>query len=97
MQKKNWRYVYMDNTPKLIELLQELERRIKKELPRLYKIFDELVKRAICLIINCQGCIPACFSQCFLTLLFYNSPLNFSKRVLDMFLLGNLLMEKINS
>jgi hypothetical protein len=74
LQKKDWRSLYKDHTPKLIELLATLEERIKTELPKLYELFNE------------HALIPACFSQCFLTLLFYNSPFRFSKRVLDMFL-----------
>jgi len=75
LQKKGWRNLYTDNTPKLMELLGKLEVRISTDLPKLYKLFQE------------HALIPACFSQCFLTLLFYNSPLRFAKRVLDMFLL----------
>jgi len=75
MQEKGWRDVYKDNTPKLVELLARLEDGIKRDLPRLHQLFEE------------NALIPACLSQYFLTLMFYNSPLRFAKRVLDMFLL----------
>jgi len=75
MMEKGWRHVYMDGTPKLLELLRGLESRLERELPKLHS-----------LLIN-DLCLNACFSQCYLTLLCYNSPLSFAKRVLDMFLL----------
>jgi hypothetical protein len=75
MREKDWRRVYMDGTPKLMDLLKDLDIRMKKELPKLHN-----------LLIN-ELCLNACFSQCYLTLLCYNSPLSFAKRVLDMFLL----------
>jgi len=75
MYEKDWRSLYADNTPKLIVLLEKLETKIQKELPKLYDVFQE------------HALIPACFSQYFLTMMFYNSPLRFAKRVLDMFLI----------
>jgi len=44
MQEKGWRDVYKDNTPKLVELLAKLEDGIKRDLPKLYQLFDENVK-----------------------------------------------------
>lgn len=74
MYKKDWRNLYADNTPKLVELLDKLENRIKLELPQLYDLFQE------------YAVIPACFSQYYLTMMFYNSPLKFAKRVLEVFI-----------
>ena len=44
LQKKDWRSLYKENTPKLVELLAKLEERIQKELPKLYELFHEHVK-----------------------------------------------------
>ena len=44
LQAQDWRSVYKDNTPKLMELLNRLEARIKEELPGLYTIFKGYVR-----------------------------------------------------
>lgn len=52
MKKKGWAQVYSDGTPGLMKMLNELERRIQKELPRLAGFLDEVSNKP--LISNCK-------------------------------------------
>jgi len=76
MQKKNWRLLYTNSTPKLHKLLDKLDADMKKKLPQLHKVITE------------SSCLPGCFSQYFLTILLYNSSEDFGKRMLEVFLIA---------
>ena len=52
MLEKGWRRVYMDGTPKLMELLQELEKRMEKELPVLYKLLIDQVTITYLIVVH---------------------------------------------
>lgn len=43
MKVKEWRLVYKDDTPKLVELLFELEKRMKEKTPKVHERLFELV------------------------------------------------------
>ncbi len=41
MNEKNWRFLYLNNTPKLLHMLEILVNRIKKNIPDLYDHFEK--------------------------------------------------------
>jgi hypothetical protein len=40
MHDKNWRLMFINNTPKLMNVLEKLEASIKSRIPDLYKHFE---------------------------------------------------------
>lgn len=74
MQKKDWRNLYVSNTPKLQDLLQKFDEQMQKSLPRVHEVITE------------HSCLPGCFSQYFLTILLYNPSLEIAKRTFELFL-----------
>ncbi|OMJ88847.1 hypothetical protein SteCoe_9151 [Stentor coeruleus] len=74
MYDKNWRAVYLNNTPKLNQLLTELESNIKQGLPKVYK---RMCKEGVQMVM---------LSQYFITILAYKVKNRFAVRVMDMFL-----------
>jgi hypothetical protein len=76
MYDKNWRLVFRCGTPKLVTMLESLGRQIKQRLPEVHRHFlNEGVELMIC------------FSQYFITLFMYDTPLDMSHRIMDLFLL----------
>ena len=74
--EKNWRLVYKTGTPKALSLVKILEKRIESEVPEVFYHMEE------------QGIdVQMSFDQAFITILLYYTPMNFSKRIIDMFLL----------
>lgn len=76
MFEKNWRLVFKSGTPKLVSMLESLSRQIKHRLPEVHKHF--LTEGAEIMI---------CFSQYFITLFMYDTPIPMSMRIMDLFLL----------
>jgi len=75
MQLLRWRKIYIDGTPKLIKLINKLDRRIKRHLPEIHNHLEE------------HGLpIDGCFSQHIITLFLYDTPMEFANRVIDVFL-----------
>jgi hypothetical protein len=76
MQDKNWRLVFKTGTPKLLTMLQSLGRQLKSRLPEVHRHFvEEEVEMMVC------------FSQYFITIFMYDTPLHMSVRIMDLFLL----------
>ena len=76
MNGKNWRYLFIDHTPKLVEYLDILETKIKKDLPEIHQLME-----------NNGFLTYALFSHYFLTLFTYDCPFEFTKRFFDVFLI----------
>lgn len=74
MQKKEWRSLYVNNTPKLQDLLQKFDNQILNYLPRVHEVITK------------HSCLPGCFSQYFLTILLYSPSLELAKRTFELFL-----------
>ena len=60
MNRKNWRMIYMDEMPLLMEMIEEVERRLNKDFPRLAAHLEE----------QCFT-VSAAFSPLFITLYIY--------------------------
>ena len=43
LKRRGWSEVYKDGTPGLMKMLQELEKRIQKQLPRLSNVLDQVI------------------------------------------------------
>eukprot|EP01016_Furgasonia_blochmanni_P041266 TRINITY_DN5335_c0_g2_i2.p1 TRINITY_DN5335_c0_g2~~TRINITY_DN5335_c0_g2_i2.p1 ORF type:complete len:478 (+),score=93.14 TRINITY_DN5335_c0_g2_i2:66-1436(+) len=74
----NWREVYRSGTPKAIQLVRSLSLKIRDSLPEVY---IHITKRDLSIL--------TCFTQFFVTILLYNTPLEHSARILDMFLIAS--------
>jgi hypothetical protein len=75
MYDKEWRYVYNDSTPKLIDMLSEFERHFIRILPELAgHLIDNNVPLALC------------FSHVFTTIFIYDIPIATATRIIDVFL-----------
>jgi len=77
METLEWRDLYFNNTPKLMRMIDVLEQNIKKSLPTLYQHF-----------VN-ENVIPlfsGLFSPFFITIFCYNVPMEYSVRIIDLFL-----------
>lgn len=72
MQDMSWRMLYVNNTPKLQQLISKLDDNITKKLPKISRIMTD--------------CLPACFAQYFLTILLFHSPPELAMRILEAFL-----------
>ena len=86
LNKFHWRKLYVNGMPKLTECISNLEKRIKNELPKIYKHFIENE-------LNMYGPFPHFFITTFL----YSVPFNFGVRVFELFLIEgeNAIMECI--
>jgi len=67
MHDKNWRNMFVNNTPKLINSLEKLANNIKSIIPDLYAHFEKE---------NFIEQIPGVFTHYFTTIFSYNVPLN---------------------
>ncbi|EGR27308.1 Rab6 GTPase activating GAPCenA, putative [Ichthyophthirius multifiliis] len=75
MLQKNWRLLFLDGTPGIFQILDKFDIKLQQELPQIRQK-----------IIDCGLSVYICFPQYFFTILLYNSPKNFQKRVIDLFL-----------
>jgi len=76
MFEHNWRLLYTSNMQLLYSLIDQLTMRLKEEVPRVYKHFK-----------GGDMSVMGMFSHVFLTAFVYRTPLEFSVRVFDIFLL----------
>jgi|LauGreDrversion4_2_1035121.scaffolds.fasta_scaffold592729_1 hypothetical protein len=72
-----WRDIFREDTPRLIDLLNRIEEKLKKKCP---KVLNHLVQTT-------QLNVAAAFSSIFITLFVYDLPLDQAIRVFEMFLL----------
>ena len=77
--KKNWREVYKDGMVKTFDLLSFFKKKMISEIPDIY---DHILDQGLDL--------QMCFDHAFITILLYYSPFDFSKRIIDLFLISNL-------
>lgn len=75
--KMNWREVYRTGMRKTLDLCQYFKKIMEVKIPSIKNKIEEYGLD-----------IQMCFDQAFITLLLYYCPLNFSKKILDMFLLS---------
>ena len=75
MHRMNWRYIFNNNTPKLLSLLDLLADRLHASTP---SVLAHLHQQDLSL--------AACFSPIFLTLCIYHLPLPFATRIFECFL-----------
>ncbi len=71
-----WREIYTKDTPRLIKMLNNLEKIFETSLPQLYQYFDK---------IDFLQYFAAVFTQYFVTLFSYNCPIEYANRVIDFF------------
>ena len=77
MENKDFKSMFIDDCPRLIENLFKLERIIQAELP---DVFEHMEKESVA--------VHGCFAQYFLTVFTASAPLEFSKRIMDVFLVN---------
>lgn len=77
MYEHNWREVFNDKTTKLMELLEVIETKLKKKVPKVFK--------HITMVEDLN--IAAVFSSIFITLYVYDVQYEISTRIFEMFLL----------
>lgn len=83
--KRNWRMIFDDNTPKLMNLLQLINERLTKDDP---KLLQHLLSQDISL--------AAAFSPVFITLFVYQVPLPIASKIVECFILdGEIALVKI--
>lgn len=85
MNDKNWRYLYLNNTPKLLHMLELLVKKIQKEIPDLYNHFsrqDVFTKNKKLQFLS-QA--PGVFTHYFATMFSYNISIDYANRVFDLF------------
>ena len=75
LYRKNWRMIYDDSTPKLINLLDLVKMRLQKEDPQLFKHLEEE-----------DVSMVAAFSPIFIALYIYQIPLEIAVRIFECFL-----------
>lgn len=80
----NWREVYRTGMRKTLDLCQYFKKIMDDKIPLIKKKIEEYGLD-----------IQMCFDQAFITLLLYYCPLNFSKKILDMFLLSKQIKIKV--
>ena len=73
--RKNWRMIYDNNTPKLLNLLDLVKERMAKEDPQMLR---HLEKEDFSMV--------AAFSPVFITLYIYQIPVEYSKRIFEYFI-----------
>lgn len=76
LNRRNWREVYNNNTPKLMNLLELAKLKLQKEDPVLLNHLEQ----------NDLD-ITSAFSQIYLTLFIYQIPLEISTRIFEFFIL----------
>lgn len=76
---KNWREVYRDGMVKTHELLRFFKKKMQEEIPEIYA---QMKRQDIDL--------QMCFDHAFITILLYYTPIEFSKRILDIFFLSKI-------
>ena len=76
MQKNNWRFFFLNNTPKLFRMIDVMKSNFKEKLNDLYQHF---------LKINFESYLDIIFTHFFLTVFTYNCPIELSFRILDLF------------
>lgn len=78
MENKNWRGLFIKNTPRLLQVIDLFIIKLKQKLPVLYKHFSD---------IEFLEFILGIFSHFFITLFSYNVYIEFSARIMDLFFL----------
>ena len=81
MTEKNWRLVFVENTPKLMEMLGRLKQDLTKRFP--------LIWRHLC---EHEVLVESVFSQAFITLFIYYTKVQLAKRIFEIFLVEGELM-----
>ncbi len=76
MINNNWRFFFMNGTPKLLRMIEVMKNNFKDKLNDLYVYFKK---------INFDGYLDIIFSHFFLTVFTYNCPIDLSLRILDLF------------
>lgn len=71
---KNWREVYRDGMTKTLELLRYFKIKMQTEA---LEIYEHIMSQGLDL--------QMCFDHAFITILLYYTPVDFSKRILDIF------------
>lgn len=74
--KKNWREVYREGMRKTFDLLNYFTKEMERRIPEIKIKIEEFGLD-----------LQMCFDQAFITILLYYTPLDFSKRIIDIFLL----------
>ena len=77
MTEKNWRLVFVDGTPKLMDMLDRLKNDLSKRFP--------LIWRHLC---ENEVLVESVFSQAFITLFIYYTEIKLAKRIFEIFLVG---------
>ena len=76
IKEKGWKNMFVDQTPKLIELNLKFENLMKEEIPEIYLHME-----------NLGLSVEMCFSGYFLTIMSHYAPFELTIRILDIFLL----------
>ena len=76
VNERNWNEVLVDNTPKLLKLLSDLNLKLKNDH---YDIYNHIKNLGLNL--------ELCFSSYFITLLCNDCPLEISRKILELFLM----------
>ncbi|KAL4483879.1 hypothetical protein ABPG72_006254 [Tetrahymena utriculariae] len=75
MQIKNWRILFLDETPGIHMMIKTLDQKMKEYIPQIFNHIADVGLDSY-----------SCFSQYFFTILLYNAPKTVQKRILDLFL-----------
>ncbi|CAG9317093.1 unnamed protein product [Blepharisma stoltei] len=87
MFEYNWRLMFTNGTPKLINMIKNTEKSIKYRFP---EILEHIEENELTLV--------SCFAQYMVTIFLYDTPLDISVRIMDLFLLeGEKLMHRLLS
>ncbi|CAG9333150.1 unnamed protein product [Blepharisma stoltei] len=87
MFEYNWRLMFKQGTPKLINMINNTTKTIKSRFPDLSKHIDEN-----------DLTLVSCFAQYMITIFLYDTPFDISVRIFDLFLLeGEKLMHRLLS
>ena len=81
MTEKNWRLVFVEGTPKLMDMLERLKSDLSKRFP--------LIWRHLC---ENEVLVESVFSQAFITLFIYYTEVKLAKRIFEIFLVGELIL-----
>ncbi len=76
MNKNGWRGFFLQGTPKLVFMLDNLKTLIKLEIPELYSYFES---------VNFIDYFPGIFTHYFVTLFSYDAPIEYTSRIIDLF------------
>ncbi len=72
-----WRDIFSDDTPKLVQLLEEIELKLKKKVPKVLKHLTHTINLGV----------AAAFSSIFITLFVYDLPVSQAMRIFEVFML----------